>query len=283
MAERQQNSLLGKIAAYTEILASDPRSTIFVSLSEAYRKMGMLEDADAVATQGINELPDYCPGHVVLARIKCQQDDLKGSELSFTKALSLDSDNLAALVGFSRVCLLQERRAEARALLLRAREISPADSVINKLLLGLPESEPDPKTSVSPAELNVEPSSPITSEPFESATLADLYRKQGLTSKALEIYRNLLVRDPDNLEYRRCIRDIEIATSLTSPSPSVPINVSPEQQGFEDILSTDLPSPVEEMSNLDKFTSFNNEDVGASVLAKLNRLLFSIQERRGDV
>ncbi|MCF6178627.1 MAG: hypothetical protein L3J63_04450, partial [Geopsychrobacter sp.] len=138
MVESQQNSLLGKIAAYTEILSSDPRSTIFVSLSESYRRMGMLEDAFSVAVKGLKFLPEYGPGHVVLARIQCQQDDLLGSEKSFKKALQLDGDNLAALVGCSRLYLLQDLTLKAKELLLKARELSPADSVINKLLLSIP-------------------------------------------------------------------------------------------------------------------------------------------------
>ena len=73
--QNQQSSLLGNIAAYTEILAKDPNSTIFVSLSEAYRKMGMLDDARDVIKRGLINNPEYAPAHIDLARILCQQGD----------------------------------------------------------------------------------------------------------------------------------------------------------------------------------------------------------------
>ena len=99
MVENQQNPLWGKIAAYTEILTADPHSTIFVSLSESYRKLGMLDEAQSVASEGLTHLPDYAPGHVVMARIKCQQGDMIASEAAFKRALEIDPDSLAALVG----------------------------------------------------------------------------------------------------------------------------------------------------------------------------------------
>ena len=65
--QNQQSSLLGKVAAYTEILAKDPDSTIFVSLSEAYRKMGMLDEAKDVAERGLKKNPQFSPAYIVLA------------------------------------------------------------------------------------------------------------------------------------------------------------------------------------------------------------------------
>ena len=265
MSNNPKDSLLGKIAAYTEILTTDPRSTIFVSLSEAYRKMGMLEEASKVANEGLKHLPDYCPGHVVLARIKCQQGDLAGSEVSFKTALEIDSSSLAALVGFSRLYLLQGRDSEARAILLRARNISPADPVINKLLLSLPESE---RQEVVPSA-SVKEDIPVpasTAEPLESATLAELYLKQGLADKALDIYRNLLARDPDNLQLRRRIRDLETDLSVE--------NAPGEGQyaaGNEPVVKADMRPEVSGSANT------------VPVLDQLNRLLQSIQRRRGDV
>lgn len=284
MSDNQHDSLLGKIAAYTEILSTDPRSTIFVSLSEAYRKMGMLDDAHGVAVKGLASLPDYGPGYVVLARIKCQQNALSESEEAFTKALEIDPDSLAALVGFSRLCLLQEKQAEARNLLLRARDLSPADPVINKLLLTIPEPVavpepvlepiadeievpedlPEPEQLTAPPELR----SVAEPEPLESATLAELYLKQGMPDKALNIFHNLLSRDPDNLALRRRIRDLESGAEEPATTAGRPESVAvlPETADSQaPVANSELVLP--EMSVLDQF----------------NRLLTSIQKRRGDV
>lgn len=274
MAEDPRNSLLGKIAAYTEILSTDPRSTIFVSLSEAYRKMGLLDDAYAVAVKGLEQLPDYAPGHVVLARVRCQKGDLPGSRESFSRALELEPDSLAALVGFSRLYLLQDQMAEARVLLLRARELSPADPVINKLLLGLPEPVPEETNEPSvAAETELPPAedtSAASPEPLISPTLAELYLKQGMTDKALELYRELLQRDPDNLDLRRRIRDLESPPSDSEVAPAFVVEA--ESQGAEEAAAAE--------SDLSDATDQRRE---SSVLGQLHRLLDAIEKRRGDV
>lgn len=202
----QQSALLGKIAAYTELLVNDPRSTIFVSLAETYRKLGLFEDARDIVTKGLELHPDFGPAYVVLARIECQLDHFDASCTAFERALELDSNSLAAFVGYARVKLLLQRPEEARELLLRARTLSPADPIINKMLLGLPDVTPSSQ----------EPEQIITDEPAKknltslaSSTLADLYLVQGLTDKALALYRQLLSRNPDDLDLRRKIRELE--------------------------------------------------------------------------
>lgn len=200
--ETPQSSLLGKIAAYTEILEKDPNSTIFVSLSEAYRKLGCLDDARQIIEEGLNRHSDFSPAYVVLARILCQQSLYDESCSAFTKALEYDENSLAGLVGFARLSVLMKEVEQARRLLLKARSLSPADPVINKFLNSLPPAPEEPEEAPQDEE--------VVSAPLISETLADLYLKQGLPDKALEIFRELLRNNPDNLELRRRIRDAEI-------------------------------------------------------------------------
>lgn len=340
MSTTAPNPLLAKITAYTELLAADPSSNIFVSLSEAYRKMGLLDDAYQVVTKGLVSQPDSAPGHVVLARILCQRDNLSGSIESFLRALELEPDNLAALVGCSRVYLLRQQFSEARQMLTHARELSPADPVINKLLLGLPEPEIIAE-SVESSTLCEEPqreSQPLiesalvanddlsaassrddeedapdesTSAPaLETVTLAELYVQQGLSAKATQIYRNLLLRDPDNLDLRRRIRELENSAAATedkSPPPLQPdsVDIIVPEASTSDILQPEpemepepepetatvsAPEPETETGVFSAATppvehtdGQNSAVVGTSVLEQLNRLLASIQKRRGDV
>ncbi len=203
----QQSALLGKIAAYTELLVNDPRSTIFVSLAETYRKLGLFEDARDIITRGLELHPDSGPAHVVLARIECQLDNYEASCAGFERALILDPNSLAALVGYARVKLLLQRPDEARELLLHARNLSPADPVINKMLLGLPGSLEIKDEPQQAAEVTESAKKNLTS--LASTTLADLYLVQGLTDKALALYRQLLSRNPDDLDLRRKIKELE--------------------------------------------------------------------------
>ena len=316
-AQSLQNSLLGKIAAYTEILAKDPRSTIFVSLGEAYRKMGMLDDARQVIEKGVESHPDFGPAHIVLGRILCQQGEYQSSEAAFQRALKHDPESLAALVGYARLNILLGVESKAREVLLTARELSPADPIINKLLLSLPETVHEEVVDpVSPMpvedETVVAPKLAVASfseekttvgavakeaPPLVSATLAELYLKQGLSEQALEAYRQLSARDPDNLQFRRKIRDLEGGLPDESESPAVvapedikPVIDSEETTGGEDVsFETDAvpEEALEEPVDTDYEESIADEPKVVSsnerVVATLNRWLASIQKRRKDV
>ncbi|HEY5674846.1 MAG TPA: tetratricopeptide repeat protein [Malonomonas sp.] len=301
----QQSSLLGKIAAYTEIWAKDPSSTIFVSLGEAYRKMGMLDDARDVVERGLVRNPDFSPAHIVLARILCQQGDYSGSEASFQRALDSDQGSLAALVGYARLSILLGHENRARKLLLAARNISPADSIINKLLLSLPE-QLDPEPEVTPgveeelyAEESAEPVEPQAKEiPLASVTLAELYLKQGLESEALEMYRRLSAQKPNDLMLRRQIKSLEercAGSTKTNPDDSsvaFPVQPSSLEKATDNDSAHEVvvPAPLEvtmpvsaEIS--EQFTGRPVDEIfGAEkVLDTLQQWLVTIRQRRGDV
>ena len=78
-----------------------------------------------------------------------------------------------------------------------------------------PQAEASP-AAVEPAPLPAEPA-PVAAEPaaaapgtdLSSATLAELYFNQGFTNKALDVYRQLLQREPGNERARARITEIE--------------------------------------------------------------------------
>jgi len=293
--QNQRSSLLSKIAAYTEILAKDPKSTIFVSLGETYRKMGMLDEGKKIIEDGMIHHPEFSPAFIVLGRIQCQFGEYQSSDASFAKALELDSDSLAALVGHARLNILLGNEQKARELLLHARSLSPADPVINKLLLSLP-VDPKAETVGDEDSIEMEEQSTVGESPLASATLAELYLKQGLENQALDIYRQLSVSDPNNLVLRRQIRDLEeqltggLETENTQPS----LLPAEEKDDFPDDKETSLISRKEGSSE----TEGERQGVQSSavsdsepdpvqehnlVLNKFNRWLDNIQQRRSDV
>ncbi len=332
--QSQQSSILGKIAAYTEILAKDPKSTIFVSLSEAYRKMGMLDDARQVAESGLEYHADFTPAHIVLARILCQQGDYPGSARHFERALALDEINLAALVGYARLNIITGTESRARELLLEARKHSPADPVINKLLLSLPEESPPAESIVSePAaeaaaeaeavvteaettksqaepDAEAEEEADSTSPALASATLADLYLKQGLEGQALEMYRQLSAQDPNNLALRRKIRDLEemltappapgmdAALEIIEETPktnkdtaqtTVDVETSVQNDAAEELVSAVAEDEFDAVATSNIAVDLAEEEPEVAtlnhqvVLERLNRWLENIQQRRRDV
>ncbi len=233
----QQSAFLGKIVAYTELLVNDPRSTIFVSLAETYRKIGLFNDARDIVVKGLEQHPDFGPAYVVLARIECQLENYAASCDGFERALTLDPDSLAALVGYARVKLLLHHDDEAQDLLIHARSLSPADPVINKMLLGL-SSASAAEEEMAPVIESVRPA-PNNLTSLASTTLADLYLAQGMTDKALTLYHQLLSRNPDNLALRRKIREVEGRTDEPFSEQDIVADALPSSTSDDQIAVED--------------------------------------------
>ncbi len=196
-------SLLGKIANYTEVLAKDPRSTVFVPLSEAYRQMGLLDDALDIARKGTQVLPGFGPGFTALGRIQAQKGNLEEAALAFEKALSLDRNSLATLKGLARVRIRLGGREQARDLLLRAAALQPEDDAVRRWLDQLGPHPTQPATSPVQEEKDVPspPAPPVGksgNDPISTGTIAEIYIRQGFLKRAAKIYRELLQSDPHN-------------------------------------------------------------------------------------
>ena len=84
-----------------------------------------------------------------------------------------------------------------------------------------------------PPEVPAPPPAPPVPEPVHaagppsdeltSATLAELYFKQGFTEKAVEVYRQLLEREPENDRLRRRLAELQEA-------PSAPVAPAEERR-----------------------------------------------------
>ena len=78
-----------------------------------------------------------------------------------------------------------------------------------------PEPAPAPAAVVeAPAP---EPSTAEAATPLSSSTLAELYLRQGLPERAIEVYRQLLSEEPGNERARA--RLVDIQSSVTAPDP----------------------------------------------------------------
>jgi hypothetical protein len=57
----------------------------------------------------------------------------------------------------------------------------------------------------------VEGASSGTTAPFSSSTLAELYHQQGLAERAVDVYRQVVQREPANEKARARLRELENA------------------------------------------------------------------------
>lgn len=85
------------IEKFQEILSKDPRSKVFAPLADAYRELGMLNEAASIAARGTQYHPSYVSGFVAYGRILLEQKKLTEALPILTKATELDTQNLLAL------------------------------------------------------------------------------------------------------------------------------------------------------------------------------------------
>ncbi len=195
-------SLIGKIGSYLQIVTKDPRSTAFVPLAEAYRQIGLLDDALEAARMGTGMLPHFSPGFSTMGRILGQMGRIDESMSAYAKALSIDRQSQAALVGLARLHLIRSERDLARKILIQAKEFHPGDEKITDMLNAL--DLPRPWEKIQQASHSQETASQdntmpeVTGEPIPTATLAEIYVKQGLSAKAVKVYQHILKLNPDN-------------------------------------------------------------------------------------
>lgn len=284
-------SMLGKIAGYIEILAKDPRSTVFVSLAESYRQMGLLDDALDVANRGVKALPSFSPGYSILGRIHAQRGTVDAAVVAFERALLIDPENLLSLKGMARVRMQQGDHVQAQKLVQRVLAIKPDDQVAQKMLdaLGSAVTTPQPSaatTSVapaapirsSPAPAAPAPGSRPSTDPISTPTIAEIYIRQGFLGRAMKVYRDLLQADPHNEDIRLKLVELKqrIALQKTSPAGAPPQALSPETS-----LMAAAPGPVAVNQPLSGEEQ-RNESLARQLL-ELSRWLDSISRRKSDV
>ena len=232
-------SLIGKISSYLQIVSKDPHSTAFVPLAEAYRQIGLLDDALAAARMGTTMLPHFSPGFATLGRILGQMGRVDEAMNAYARALSIDRQSQSALIGLARLHLIRGDREMARHILLQAAEFHPQDEMVENMLVAL--DLPRPWLEESPAALAEQPAvasaaaeepaaETVGGEPIPTATLAEIYAKQGLVDQAVHVYEEILRLEPDNAAAAHRLAELRgeppataAPTDLLEPVAAVPL------------------------------------------------------------
>jgi len=230
-------SLIGKIGSYLQIVSKDPSSTAFVPLAEAYRQVGLLDDALEATKLGTKMLPHFSPGYSAMGRILGQMGRIDEAMNAYARALSIDRQSQAALVGLARLHLIRGERDQARKILVQAKEAHPGDHKISDMLKAL--DLPRPWDQIKPALKAQEPGAPVEAvaveagEPIPTATLAEIYVKQGLTDKAIKIYNDILEHNPGNNAARERIMQLKRDSGdepLSEPVPEHEVTDEPKDR-----------------------------------------------------
>jgi tetratricopeptide (TPR) repeat protein len=211
-----------------------PDSYVFAPLADAYRKAGMLDEAVEVCRKGVRKNPGYPSGHVVLGKCYFDVGEVDMAGESFNAVLELDENNLVALKYLGMIQAGRGRLDAAREHFKHILVLDPENREIMGMLEDLHEADaaPAPESVTQTARREPpqgrEPSrradgdggfegGPIslgddadeTSDELATTTLADIYAAQGFPEKAARIYREVLRKQPDNLEIKQKLIDLE--------------------------------------------------------------------------
>ncbi len=218
----------------------DPDGRAFVPLADAYRRAGDFRTAVDLLTEGTARHPDLASAHVVFARLYLEKGLQEEAELAARKVVALDADNVMGLEFLAGA--LEGRDHDAEVPRLRARRaellgLAPDESDEAALELDAPAPDepleevmtldaptPDEFTppgsdeSGDPVDDDLTSSEPVGDEPFDdepfddaavlTRTMAELYARQGLTERAIEVLRHLREANPEDSGLSRRIAEL---------------------------------------------------------------------------
>lgn len=110
MAESGVSPLIIK---YERQLEEDPRSRVFAPLAEAYRKVGLIENAFNVLKKGLRYNPDYLLGYLTLAQCYMDKGEYALCYSTLRPLVSQNRDNIKLQKLFGESAILTENREEA--------------------------------------------------------------------------------------------------------------------------------------------------------------------------
>ncbi|MHC1698460.1 MAG: tetratricopeptide repeat protein [Geobacteraceae bacterium] len=331
--KKESTSFWADIKKYEDILAKDPNSYCFAPLSELYRKLGLLDDAVAVAKQGIEVHPLYIGGFMALGRALHEKGGRDEAKAALEKVVLATPENLLAqrilsqiyqdegnliaaeralqlLVTFnpedmeSSIALevLQHslHKSEDSQLLSapfqdfsnESREESPEDSCLAEgetLSVSTPPVELPEFNDLDDAHdqflsaadsfsFDEMPESETKILPLPTVTLAELYEGQGFLDKALEVYQDLLEKDPESCLLKE--RATALSSRLTREADQS-LTEAAYAISAKDEANSPLGTSVAKFSdNAPGFSDINDQGPDEGTLNVLGQWLDAVRRRK---
>lgn len=159
MAESGVSPLIIK---YEKQLEEDPRSRAFAPLAEAYRRVGLIENAFTVLKKGLRYNPDYLLGYLTLAQCYMDKGEYSLCYTTLRPLASQNRDNIKLQKLFGESAILTDNKEDALDTFKYLLFLQPKDQEIAQKVSVL-ENELQEEPVYSPPEdikFNVEELSP---------------------------------------------------------------------------------------------------------------------------
>lgn len=182
---------------YKEILSTNPRSKAFAPLAEQYRKMGELNKALEIASEGVLLHPNYHGGKVALAQILIDLNKTNKALDILQSVTEHDVENILAFKLIAKCHLIQNEHQKACEYYEKVLKVNAEDKLSVKMIEKLkpaPHTEETAKTeSLSQAQNENKKTSP-------DLTLIDALIEQSKFSSAREKLTGLLHKNSNDGE-----------------------------------------------------------------------------------
>ncbi len=199
-----------ELQALLDRFDKSPKSRIFAPLADAYRKNGDVKKAIKICEKGLQRFPEYASARVILGKCYYDNGASERSKSEFERVLELDSENMVALKFLGDIFFAEDDKEKATRFYRDLLAIDPTNKEVKELLDEF-DGEFSPKSIDLENDENIERVTKET-EPA-TMTLAGIYAAQGYFTRALEIYRGVLKKDPDNREAQKMIEQIKARES----------------------------------------------------------------------
>ncbi len=123
-----------EIVKLTERISKDPRSKLFVPLAEEYKKIGEVEMAIHILSEGLKNNPGYVTARSLLGRLFFEKGELIAAQKEFEEVVKVIPDNLLAQKKLGDLYALQHNQAEALNHYKRALALNPGDESLASLV-----------------------------------------------------------------------------------------------------------------------------------------------------
>lgn len=181
-----------------------PAPELFARRVHDLLEQGEFAAALVSARVGTSRFPGYATGWFMRARSECRINDYEAALASTERCLALEPDFFAAWSLLETIYVQLGRLTAARAARQRLTEIQPRPEKPQ------PASPPDARPEVeAPRRQSLILVKPAATGSFETPTLAEMYRRQGLLDRALGVYRRILERHPDDIGAQAMVRKLE--------------------------------------------------------------------------
>ena len=222
----------------------DPRGRAFVSLADAHRRLGDLDEALAVIQDGLGTHPDFASAHMVAGLVHRARREPDDAMRAFERVLELDSENSLAQAAIAE--LIDDQRAEAYRDKMEAKELAEqaaeASAVDESPAVSIapPEEETSVETSAEPsvAPDHDRPVRPIESlapgAPAETASAPSVPESIPADDRPVVPIESLALEAP-----------VETSPAEVEATPDAPSGLAPEGIGRPVVPIASLTPEVE--------------------------------------